>query len=352
MRPINFRLYLTALSLFLTLFSFASVPMVKAHDATSPESSLSILIIFLPNGDKVSGTVVAVNQEQVEMENKYAGRLRITLAEVKAWEAPDLALRLRLAEFMPLKDKDTIAKEALEAKERTSIVNAKTPASTAAAKPAHPEAWKKQVNFAYTLTRGNVESSDLNLAFNLARKQGTRQIALTSFGRYGVKNGAESANLLSSTFRYERTAFRLPIFSETQFEIDRQKNLDYRLSKNLGISYPVLKGDNTQLAFDFGTGVTKEVYETGLQKLNATSLLRLKASQKLTEKTLLSQQATVFSDLTDPSAYRIQAEASLTTPITKHLALRLAGINRYDARPQGFAKPNDFTLLTGFTFDF
>ena len=130
------------------------------------------------------------------------------------------------------------------------------------------------------------------------------------------------------------------------------KKLNSRFSENAGFSWPVLKGDTRQLSFDLGTGITKESYENGIEKLNATNLLRLSASQKLATKTVLQQQATFFSDINDLGAYRFQAEASFTTPITKHVALRLSGINRYDARPQGQVKPNDFTLLTGFTFNF
>jgi putative salt-induced outer membrane protein YdiY len=362
MRRITYRLPLTAYVSLPAIFIFLLLLLSGslANDLSDPQAGQPTLVVFLTNGDRVSGRVIFISQEHIELENKYAGRLRIKLAEMKGWQTSDASLRARLSAFLPLKDNDTLAqeasqakaKEAIAAKDKAVVVNAQTALVKAGPKPAKPEAWKRQVNFAYTMTRGNVRSSDMNVAFNVSRKRGARKIALTSYGRYGVKNGKESANLFSSTFRYERTAFRLPVFAETQFEIDKLKKLDYRLSSNLGVSYPVIKGDQQQLAFDFGTGVTKEDYATGLQKLNATSLLRLKASQKLTGKTLLHQQATFFSDLTDPGAYRIQAEASVTTPITKNLALRLAGINRYDARPQGFAKPNDFTLLTGFTFDF
>ena len=362
MRRITFRLPLTASFSFLAVFSFLLLPLSsgQANDLPDPQAKQPTLVVFLTNGDRVSGTVIFVSQEQIELENKYAGRLRIKLEEMKGWQTSDASLLARLSVFLPLKDNDTLAKEAIKAKEREDlgtkekgrVVDAKATLVKAAPKPAKPDPWKRQVNFSYTMTRGNVRSSDVNVAFNVSRKRGTRKVALASYGRYGVNNGRQSANLVSNTFRYERTAFKLPVFAETQFEIDKLKKLDYRLSENIGVSYPVLKGDSQQLAFDFGTGITKEDYETGLQRLNATSLLRLKASQKLTDKTLLSQQATFFSDLTDPSAYRIQAEASVTTPITKYLALRVAGINRFDARPQGLAKPNDFTLLTGFTFNF
>jgi putative salt-induced outer membrane protein YdiY len=342
------------LTTFVVLFFASLFLLIPMRFTFADDVPKGVLTVFMTNGDRVSGEVVSFSDEQIELENKYAGRIRIALAELKAWQASDTELRLRLSAIIKIKDNDTLSKEAIDAKEKARLVSAKlaTTATKNTSKPTKLDPWKRQVNFAYTMTRGNVKSSDVNVAFNVARKRGSRKIALTSFGRYSVKNGRESANLVTSTLRYERTAFRLPVFAETQFEIDKLKNLDYRLSENFGVSYPVLKGDSQQLSFDFGTGVTREEYETGLQKLNATSLLRFKASQKFTEKTLLSQQATFFSDLTDPSAYRIQAEASFTTPLTKHLALRLTGINRYDARPQGFAKTNDFTLLTGFTFDF
>lgn len=351
MRRISFRFPLLS-PIFHLGFLFFILTTFQPVWASDPLPPQGILILYLSNGDKVSGPVVSISQEQVEIETKYAGRVQITISEIKAWQTADQSLRTQLNSYFPLKDNDTLAKEAAESKEKTKVVNAKANVAKVESKPGKTDPWKRQLNFAYTMTRGNIRSSDMNAAFNVSRKRGTRKVSMASYGRYGVNNGKESANLISNTFRYERNINRLPVFSETQFEIDKLKKLDYRLSENIGVSYPVLKGEGQQLAFDFGTGVTKEDYETGLQKLNATSLLRFKASQKLTEKTLLNQQATFFSDLTDPGAYRIQAEASFTTPITKHLALRLAGINRFDARPQGQVKPNDFTLLTGFTFDF
>ncbi|MBS1806970.1 MAG: DUF481 domain-containing protein [Acidobacteria bacterium] len=349
--PRNFSLLLAAIFFFLLFFSTPSF----ADDPPAQPAVKSIVILHLSNGDRVSGQLIATSEEQIEIENVYAGRVTVRLSEIKGWQTADAEIRTRLTAVIKVKDSDTLEREALEAKENSRIVDAKVatnPKAKQENKPAKPDPWKRQVNFAYTMTRGNVKSSDANLAFNVSRKKGTRKIALSSYGRSGVRDGQQSASLISSIFRAEQTVLKLPVFAESQFEIDKLKKLDFRFSENIGISYPVLKGDSRQLSFDFGTGFTKEDYETGLQKLNATSLLRLTASQKIAPRTILNQQASFFSDLTDPSAYRIQAEASLTTPLTKNLALRLAGINRFDARPQGQVKPNDFTLLTGFTFDF
>ncbi len=313
------------------------------------------LILTLSNGDRVSGKVETVSAEQIELANVYAPRFPVKITAIKSWKCTDGELRQKLSAVISIKDEDAAARAAQEKKTSDQMLAVNSVATTTPApaeKKQKADPWKRQVNFAYTMTRGNVRSSDVNLAFNIARKRGTRKVAFTSFGRSGVNDGKQSANLFTSTLRYERTALHLPVFAESQFEVDKLKKLDYRFSENLGMSLPVLKKEDNQLSFDFGTGFTREEYETGLKKTNATSLLRLKASQKLVNKSLLQQQATIFSDLTDPSAYRFQAEASLTTPLTKYLALRVAGINRYDARPQGQVKPNDFTLLTGFTFDF
>ncbi len=338
--------------LFTLFFSFQLLAQVPPPEAP-------LLFLTLSNGDQISGKFVSTDQGNLLIENKYAGKFPIPVAEIKSWKTEDVAVRETLTKFFALTpiEKATVAtlvavpeKTATAKKEAVTTVAA---LAVKAAKPAtKPESWKRQVNLAYKMTRGNIKSSDLNAVFQVSRKKGTRRIAMNTFLRQGVNNGRQSANLFTSTFRYERTLFRLPVFNEAQFEIDKLKKLNYRFSENAGLSWPVLKGDTRQLSFDFGTGITKESYENGLEKLNATSLLRLSASQKLATKTVLQQQATFFSDLTDPGAYRFQTEASFTTPITKHVALRLSGINRYDAHPQGQVKPNDFTLLTGFTFDF
>lgn len=357
--PSLFNFHLCPLALFLSLFF---LPLCSwADDLTKLPASSAGIVLTLTNGDRFSGTVIAIHEDSLEIENKYAGRLKIRLTEIKDWQATNEELRLRLTAVM----KKAVAAPTMAEKEKGQRVVANAPPSAKpvnhaarvakaanAAKAAQSESWKRQVNFAYTMTRGNVKASDVAASFNVSRQKGVHKVAFTSSGRRGSRDGRESANLLSSLFRYERTLFKLPVFAESQFEIDKLKKLDYRVSENLGISYPVLKGEAQKLAFDFGTGVTREEYETGLQKLTATSLLRLKASQKLTSKTILNEQATFFSDLADPNMYRIQTEASLTTPITKNLALHLSGINRYDARPQTQVKPNDFTLLTGFTFHF
>jgi len=298
------------------------------------------VIVTFVNGDRVSGRVVSVTAEQLQIETPYAGKISIRIAAIKDWQAADDKLRQRLGAFLPLKDKARF----VEAKKARS-----QPPPPQVTKP---EPWQRTVNFAYALARGNVNLSDLNLAFSLSRKYGSHRFAFSSFGRYGVRNGAEIADLLSGVMRYERTVAKLPAFTETSFEIDRIKRLDHRLTENIGLIYPVLKGEGPTLSFDFGTGLTQEVYSTGLRRTTASSLLRATAAQKLNGKAQFNEQVTLFSDLFNPAGYRLQTDVSFTMPITKHVALRLTGLNRFDHRPPPLVKRNDFSLLTGLSFTF
>jgi putative salt-induced outer membrane protein YdiY len=308
------------------------------------------VVLTTNTGDRLSGQVVSVTAEYVELETPYAGRIHVRAAEIKSWQTGDEKLRQQIAAAWP--NKLAAAAQPINKALSANKADVKKPVS-APTKANKAETWQRSINLAYTFSRGNANVNDLNAALGLTRTQGAQRTVFNALGRYSVRNGAQVAHLLSSTFRYENALNKLPAFSETIFEIDRIKRLDYRLSENLGLTYPALKRDGQALNLDFGTGVTREVFSNGQQRTIATSLLRAKAEMKLNGKAQLSQQVSFFSDLLDPDNYRMQTDVSLTMPITKYLGFRVAGLNRYDNRPAAVnVKQSDFSLLTGFNINF
>lgn len=298
-----------------------------------------LVTLTMANGDHVSGRFVAAAPDRMEIETTYAGRISVLTSEIKGWQTPDEKLRNQIA-------------SALAAKASSKPNAAVVKKTIAPARAPKADAWQRSINLAYTLARGNVNANDLNLALGLSRKRGANRVAFNSLGRYGVRNGAQVAHLFTSLLRYERTINKVPAFAETVIEVDRIKKLDYRFSESVGLNYPVVKREAQTLSFDFGTGVTREVFSTGIERTTASSLLRASATQKLNNKAQLSQQLTFSSDLMNPSEYRMQTDVSLTMPITKFVALKLTCFNRFDNRPQQNVKQNDFSLLTGFSFNF
>jgi len=298
-----------------------------------------LVTLTLANGDQVSGRFVAATAERMEIETTYAGRISVLTSEIKSWQTADEKLRKQIAASLAPRAGGGTS---------TGIVK-KTAAPSRTPKA---DAWQRSINLAYTLARGNANVNDFNLAFGLSRKRAGSRVALSSLGRYGVRNGASVAHLFTTLLRYERALNKVPAFAETVVEVDRIKKLDYRFSESVGLNCPVVKRDTQTLSFDFGTGVTREVFSTGVERTTASSLLRASATQKLNNRAQLSQQVTFSSDLLNPAEYRMQTDVSLTMPITKFVALKLTGFNRFDNRPQLNVKQNDFSLLTGFSFNF
>jgi putative salt-induced outer membrane protein YdiY len=363
----KFRITLPGLLLILTLTkmcagnSFAQ----ESSEKNSGNSSPGKITVTTKSSDKLSGKFVAVSAEKLEIETTWGGRLSIHSGEIAEWLTNDEKLRTQIATTLPAQIKAdpryiVSAKPYAEAKASASAqaVKPESAGNTSQAAPARPAlekaaAWKRSVDFAYSMTRGNINASELNGAFSLSRKVGSRRFAFNSFGRSGARNGKQTASLLSATARYERTVAKLPTFAETIFEIDKIKLLDYRFSENIGVTLPVLKDDDQKLNLDFGTGYTHEEYSNGRESGTASGLLRASASQKIGEKAQLSQQVTMFSNLTKPESWRLQTDVSITMPITRFLALRVSGLNRFDNRPLNESvRRNDFSLLTGFKINF
>jgi putative salt-induced outer membrane protein YdiY len=321
--------------LFFALSVCIWVPTALARQATQPP----IVIVTTTNDDRLSGRLIEVTAERIGIETSYAGRVNIQPIELKEWATEDTAACHRLTSLFAPKMKAGSCRKVL-------------PLPPVASTAKEPDEWQRTIDFAYAAARGNVNTTDLNAALNLSHTNPDRRIAFSIFGRHSVNNNGPETNLLISTLRFEKAIWEQPGFTETTVEIDRVKEIGYRISNNVGLTYPLLRATNSQLSFDLGTGLTREIFRNGLGRTAASSLLRISGAQKLDDRAQLSQRITILPDLLAPDAFRLQTDVELTMPVTKHLALRLAGLNRFESQPQGAAKRNDFSLLTGLKLRF
>ncbi|MEP7343275.1 MAG: DUF481 domain-containing protein [Acidobacteriota bacterium] len=297
------------------------------------------ITINMLNGDRLSGEFISAQGDHVQIETSYSGSISIAAKEIKDWDTANEEARLTIAAVIHEKAKSPIESNANQALPKTEQNETS-------------EVWERSFNFAYSFARGNSNLSDLNLAFAVSRKRGPSRMSLALSGRRGIRDGTQEAQLFNAALRFEHPLAGYPAFSEITYEFDRLQQLSYRLSESVGLSYHLFKGERSRIGMDMGTGLSREVYSNGVQQHPAIGLVRVTAEQKVGEKFQLNQQFTFFSNLFRPANIRVETEVSLTMPLTEHLALQMAGVNRYDRRPQEGAKPNDFSLSTGFKFTF
>jgi putative salt-induced outer membrane protein YdiY len=334
----------------MTLLGVVTLTLLLCTESRAWVGQGEQVIVYMANGDRLAGEFISADESEVQIKTTYGGQINISTGEIKEWEAADEQVRSVIAAALPEKDK-SLASAASE-KGQSAAQNSGNALATKTEQTDASAVWERSFDFAYSLARGNSNMSDLNLAFGVSRKEGPNRMVFTISGRRSERDGTQEADRLNTTFRYERPVMALPAFNEVTYEVDRTQRLKYRLSESAGLSYNLFKSEQSKLNLDVGTGVSRDVYSTGVRQNFATSLFRASAEQKLSEKIKLNQQLTVISNLFRPGNTRFETKASLTLPITGSLAFQMSGLNRYDNHPQGEAKPNDFSLLTGFKFNF
>ncbi|HVG38778.1 MAG TPA: DUF481 domain-containing protein [Pyrinomonadaceae bacterium] len=311
----------------------------------------------LRNGDRLSGREAVIEEGALSIETPYLGRATLPAAALAACETANAELQVKVNELI----NSTPAVTTAQASEPPPPAAAEVPKPTPAppAKSAPEDEWKKTIAFSYAFARGNSDVSDMNIAGAIEHKERDGRFVLQGFLRRGTRNGQALADLFTSTARYERkfsgevlSVENVSFFNEVGYEQDALKKLDHRMVWNGGMQFPLAKSESNEMALDVGGGVTREDYATDVRRTLGSGLLRFKSEQTILGRTKIFQQVAAFPDFAEVGRYRLQADLSLTAPITKIFSVRVGALNRFDNRPQEAVKRNDFSLSSGLAFSF
>ncbi|CDM66469.1 putative salt-induced outer membrane protein [Pyrinomonas methylaliphatogenes] len=321
--------------------------------AQQPEQRFTVC--FLNNGDRITGHAISVSAEHVAIVTEYADTVILRSSSIARCETSDEGLRAQLIAAKILSPPN--GKEAVKAPPKAMP----TPQQAANRPNNSPRfGWKRSLAFNYTLARGNANISDLNFSGNFTRTERDNRLIFSGFLRRGVKNGADFANLFTSTIRYERNLDlnsmplrQLSFFTETGYEHDEMRRLNHRIVWNGGLLVPIVKTEAEELGLDLGGGITHEEYMTGLKRTLGEGVFRLTSEQKVLGNARFRQQLSAFPDFAELGRYRFQVDLSLRAPLSRILSLRIGALNRFDNRPQEQnVKRNDFSLMSGLAVEF
>lgn len=355
-------------ALIVFLLCLTSYPRAQSARATNINAEAVTVICTLRNGDRVTGHAPTIADGALSLETDYLGRAALRAEALTSCETNDAALRGRINELIASSpvttdadEKDapplTITAAATAPKDSGQTKQPLAPNKTSAAQ-AEGE-WKKTVAFSYNFARGNTDVSDLNISSGVEHKTRDGRFAVQSFLRRGTKNGEDFARLFTSTARYEHkmagdflSIDNVSFFNELGYESDALKKLDHRMIWNGGMQFPLIKTEASDVALDVGGGITREIYESDGSRTLGAGLLRLKSEQTIFGHTKIAQQIAAFPDFAEVGRYRLQADLSVTAPISKIFSVRIGALNRFDNKPQEAVKRNDFSLLSGLVVNF
>jgi len=329
--------------------------------------------VILKNGDRLSGTILKSDGENLSLKSEFAGEVKIQWAAIEQLSS-DRPL------YVLLKDGQIIfgtvtattgrievqTKEAgLVATSRDAIRLLRSEAEHAAhlaeverlRNPGLGDLWSGSADAGLSLTKGNAAMTTIGVGAQAARTT-TRDKTSVYFASLFAKNSTtgESVTTASSVrggLRYDfNLSDRVFAFGLSDIEYDKFQQLDLRLVLGGGLGFHAAKTERTRLDLFAGGAFNQEYFSSGLNRKSGEVILGEELTYKLSSSTSLAQRAVLYPNLREIGEFRISFDTTAVTTLSKNLGWQVTLSDRYTSNPIPGIKKNDLLLTTGIRVTF
>lgn len=215
--------------------------------------------------------------------------------------------------------------------------------------------WSGDFGAGLSLTRGNSDTKNINLALQLAQKISDKNVA--KYDAFYLRGDSNGDLILDRTTLGARDEYKVsPLiyaFADAHFLRDRFKEIDYLVTPTVGVGRHLIKEKNLDLAVEGGVGMVVEK-DAGLTRqtsgaLTAKQLLTWKFSPTAT----LGESAAALWKTNHFGDALYHFEASLASDLTAKSQLKLAALDDYKTRPPAPGiKKNDISIIAAVVMKF
>ncbi len=331
-------------------------------------AGLSAEQITLKNGDRVTGTIVSMDDKKLTVKTEYAGDISIDRAAVAQFSTQQPLVVTRTDKQVitgPVTAQDTSIVVATTTGAQTipatEVAIIRSPADQAAyEKSLHPgffEAWTGGGNFGLALARGNSDTTNVAFGFNADRKTTTDEWNIVAASIYSTNTtdnvSSTTANALGGAIKYDHNLTpRLFIFGLFAGAYDHQQLLDVRLSPNGGFGFHLIATKPTTLDILGGIGYTYESYDTGLVNNFINANIGEEFTHNFNATTSVNERFYFFPYLNDAGNYRGTFDFGIASKFYRALTWNLNFGDIYNSVPVLGKKNNDLVLTTGIGITF
>jgi len=340
--------------------------------------------VTLKNGDRLSGTIVKSDAKILLLKSEFAGDVSLQ------WDAVTSIVSAE-ALHLALKDGQTIVGVVTTSDGKFEVAT-KDAGSVTASKDIvvgvrndaeqkayddqidrlrHPhltDFWSGLLDTGLSLTRGNSESLTYTLNGKAARVTDRDKISVYSTAIYSDSsvNGVNSttAHAIRGGIRGDlNVSEHLFVFGFTDFEYDQFQDLDLRNVLGGGMGYHVI--NNKKTTFDvFGGGSYNQTFYGALAATATEPAMPAVTSKtgeivlgetfnsKLNSRTTLTEQFSIYPNISDTGNYRFQFDTTIATKLKNWLSWQVTYSDRYLSDPLPGFKTNDLLLSTGVRLTF
>jgi len=268
--------------------------------------------LHLTNGDRISGTIVADEEDYLVLKNDLFGQVRISKVLVGKKEL----LKAEIAESEQKKQR----------------------------------LWQAEVALGVGVSEGNTVKSSYAGDFIANRKTDHDEFTLKGSGLYASTKRDPDTEKWYGMIRYAYNFWEQKLYNFYKFESDHDKfsNVYVRLLPSAGIGYWFSKERAFKGLLELAVGYENTYFmDDSSAKTEIVLVPRFFAEARLFGDATLSQDLVFYPSLNYFGDYRLQSETSLKNPLSEKLFLRLSLIDNYNSNPEktGTLK-NDLQFLT------
>lgn len=244
---------------------------------------------------------------------------------------------------MPIRDLAPFRRPALCA---AFVIAAASPRLAAAqdTKPDTAKSLKVTAGAAYLDASGNTDVTSLSLNERLEWKRPNFVWTQSANAVNGTTNGEETANLIALGLRGDwKPDGRLSVYALTNYDRNRFAGISRRFEEGAGLAYSAIDRPRHRLTWELGS---QFVQQRNLERVSQNFLAGRAAEfyrYTFRENTYAEQRVEYLPNFETNEDYRINAEANLVAPLSRHLAIKLGYVVRFDNLPElGLSKTDRF----------
>jgi putative salt-induced outer membrane protein YdiY len=324
--------------------------------------------IVMKNGDRVTGSIVVKDAKTLTIKTEHFGVVTLPWDQVSSVTA-EKPLTVVLSGGQTVQGSLTTAGEKLEV---ASGGTKQTVAPTEIAairdeeqqraylrmlNPGWGDLWAISANIGLAGTSGNAKTATFTTPVKATRiTNNDKTTAYFNFIRASASVdgvSAATAQAVRGGWAYNRN-LRPKLFATgfNDYEYDRFQNLDLRVVLGGGLGYIAWKGENGRLDLVGGGAWNRETFDPirPQQKFTRNSAEAYWGNDfnfKMSSRITFFESYRMFNNLSNTGEFRQNADAGITTALTKWLTWNAAVSDRYLSNPVPGRKKNDFLYTMG-----
>lgn len=315
--------------------------------------------VLLKNGDRLSGSVLELDGDQLRLKTSYAGILKIDWKQVRALETTskrkvEFATGLEMEGIIRRTDNDLLMLEGSGLESPASldeIVAIQMPADTDGSD--RGGRWTGSADFGITIARGNSDIDHYALSFNPRRITDKDRLTIDLRGLYSIQGGGSVNSIQSGTARYDRfLSPRTFVFALGEAETHEAQMLDLRTREGGGFGFKMTPRRETVLSFYGGINYLQENFETTELAHEVEALAAFELTSKINERFDLGTKGQLMPFLTG-DRYLLNWDAHMKWLLWSNFTVGLSFYDKFDSLPPiAGVEKNDFGMLTTFGWKF